>query len=157
MNCLQSLPRVPVSHSGRFSAQTCSQQHRTPRVIHVRGGAGRDRKQTLLPGPRGHVYSTSSAPINTNSLDIFIWVFYVAVPPPPPPPHTHTHTLTCSKSSGGSPAVFSHPLGISMDIILGGQADKVIRTCGGSHSDICVHTSTSSGENVKDLQGPVLV
>ena len=40
---------------------------------------------------------------------------------------------------------------ISTGITLGGQAEKVSRDCRASHSDICVHTCTSSGENTEEL------
>ncbi|CAB1434296.1 unnamed protein product [Pleuronectes platessa] len=43
---------------------------------------------------------------------------------------------------------------ISTDFIPGGQADKVEGHHGASHSDICVHTCTSSGENMEELRCP---
>ena len=45
---------------------------------------------------------------------------------------------------------------ISKDFILGGQAEKVNRNCGESHSGSCIHTCTSPGAN-REMQSSVHV
>ena len=126
-----SLTFTHAQRSGRFSAQTRSQQQQIPH--------------------RWEVEQPGAARCSRQGQEVTYYLNFCvcrALKASSAPPHSFM------VKPAGDPLLCSHIdfSWISTGIILGGRAEKVRKNCRAFHSDICVRTCTSSGDNPDNVE-----